>query len=184
MMPLAARHSQNRLIPGFTGIPIHNKLHKPVDGSQTCAYPKKVAKKEATEFCSSTRQRRTSATRRYFFVRTIASPMSGSGGKASACRFPLSPVCKSRHLPFTPFCSGLRGSQTDKEAIMVSSTLTPEQIRLDTIKHLRWQAKAVANLLSAVHLLPAAGQQTTLDTTTRLADELASDLAALVRGAQ
>lgn len=66
---------------------------------------------------------------------------------------------------------------------MVSSTLTPEQSRLDTINHLRWQAKAVANLLSAVHLLPAADQQTTLDTTTRLADELASDLASLVRGA-
>jgi len=63
------------------------------------------------------------------------------------------------------------------------STLTPEKIRLDTIKHLRWQAKAVANLLSAIHLLPAADQQTTLDTTTRLADELACDLAALVRGA-
>ena len=66
---------------------------------------------------------------------------------------------------------------------MVNSTLTPEQIRLDTIKHLRWQAKAVANLLSAVHLLAAADQQTTLDTNARLADELASDLAALVRGA-
>lgn len=58
-----------------------------------------------------------------------------------------------------------------------------EQSRRDTINHLRWQAKAIANLLSAVHLLPAVDQQTTLDTTTRLADELAGDLAALVRGA-
>lgn len=66
---------------------------------------------------------------------------------------------------------------------MVNSTLTPEQSRRDTINHLRWQAKAVANLLSAVHLLPSADQQTTLDTTTRLADELAADLAVLAQGA-
>jgi len=66
---------------------------------------------------------------------------------------------------------------------MVNSTLTPAELRRDTIKHLRWQAKAVANLLSAIHLLPAAEQQSTLDTTTRLADELAGDLAALTRGA-
>lgn len=65
---------------------------------------------------------------------------------------------------------------------MVKSTLTPAELRRDTINHLRWQAKAVANLLSAVHLLPAQDQQTTLETTTRLADELAGELAALVRG--
>lgn len=53
---------------------------------------------------------------------------------------------------------------------MVNSTTTPEQSRRDTINHLRWQAKAV-------------DQQTTLDTTTRLADELAADLATLARGA-
>jgi hypothetical protein len=66
---------------------------------------------------------------------------------------------------------------------MVSRAFTPEQTRLDTFKHLRWQAKAVANRLYTVHLLSAADQQTRLDTTTRLADELASDLVALVRGA-
>jgi len=66
---------------------------------------------------------------------------------------------------------------------MVNSIPTPAELRRDTIKHLRWQAKAIANLLSAVHLLPAADQQATIDTTTRLADELASDLAALTRGA-
>ncbi|SFU93984.1 hypothetical protein [Pseudoduganella namucuonensis] len=65
---------------------------------------------------------------------------------------------------------------------MVHSTPTPAELRRDTIKHLRWQAKAVANLLSAVHLLPAADQQTTIETTTRFADELAHDLAALLRG--
>ncbi len=61
------------------------------------------------------------------------------------------------------------------------STLTPEQNTRDTINHLRWQAKAVANLLSAV---PVTDQRTTLETTTRLADELAGELAALVRGAK
>lgn len=65
---------------------------------------------------------------------------------------------------------------------MVNSTPTPKQSRQDTINHLRWQAKAVANLLSAVHLLGAADQQATLETTTRLADELAGDLATLARG--
>lgn len=64
------------------------------------------------------------------------------------------------------------------------STTTPEQNTRDTINHVRWQAKAVANLLSAVHLLPTADQRTTLETTTRLADELAGELAALVRGAK
>lgn len=67
---------------------------------------------------------------------------------------------------------------------MDNSTLTPAELRRDTINHLRWQAKAVANLLSAVHLLPAADQQTTIETTTRLADELASELATLVGGAK
>lgn len=67
---------------------------------------------------------------------------------------------------------------------MVNSTLTPAELRRDTINHLRWQAKAVANLLSAVHLLPVADQQTTIETTTRLADELASELATLVGGAK
>jgi len=66
---------------------------------------------------------------------------------------------------------------------MVNSTPTPAELRHDNIKHMRWQAKAVANLLSAVHLLPAADQQATIDTTALLADELASDLAALTRGA-
>ncbi len=63
------------------------------------------------------------------------------------------------------------------------SISTPIQSRQDTINHLRWQAKAVANLLSALHLLPDADQEITLDTTTRLADELAGDLATLLRGA-
>jgi len=66
---------------------------------------------------------------------------------------------------------------------MVKSIPAPAELHRDTIKHLRWQAKAVANLLSAIHLLPAHDQQATLDTTTRLADELAGDLAALTRGA-
>ncbi|GEM_PF-1786279 len=64
-----------------------------------------------------------------------------------------------------------------------AATQTPAELRRDTINHLRWQAKAVANLLSAVHLLGVADQQTTLETTTRLADELAGDLATLLRGA-
>lgn len=62
---------------------------------------------------------------------------------------------------------------------MVNSTPTPAELRHDTIQHLRWQAKAVANLLSAVHLLPEAEQQITIETTTRFADELAHELAAL-----
>ncbi|WP_150130987.1 hypothetical protein [Janthinobacterium sp. LM6] len=95
-------------------------------------YPENVAKKEATGFDSPIRQRRTSATRRYFFVRTITSPMSGNGGEASACRFPLSPVCQPRHLLLTPFDSGLRGSTTDKEAIM-PGTATPLHSPLPSI---------------------------------------------------
>ncbi|MYN45935.1 hypothetical protein GTP23_12840 [Pseudoduganella sp. FT93W] len=66
---------------------------------------------------------------------------------------------------------------------MVNSTPTPAEKRRDSINHLRWQAKAVANLLSAIHLLPADDQQATMETTSRLADELAGDLSALVRGA-
>ena len=66
------------------------------------------------------------------------------------------------------------------------STTTPDAIasaqsRIDTINHIRWQARAVTGLLSAVNLLPAADQQTTLETTARLADELARDLAALAQ---
>ena len=103
----------------------HHSHKNSVDERLLPAYPKKVAKKEATGFDSPIRQRRTSATRRYFFVRTITSPMSGSGGEASACRFPLSPVCQPRHLLLTPFDSGLRGSTTDKEATMPGTT-TPQ----------------------------------------------------------
>jgi len=65
---------------------------------------------------------------------------------------------------------------------MVNSTTSSAE-RKNTINHLRWQAKAVANLLSAVHLLSASEQQATLETTIRLADELAGDLSELARGA-
>ncbi|MFZ4875002.1 hypothetical protein ACL9RI_07950 [Janthinobacterium sp. Mn2066] len=85
-------------------------------------YPETVAKKEATGLGRPIRQRRTSAARRFFFVRTIASPMSGSGGEASACRFPLSPVDQPCHLLLTPFGRGACGSTTDKEAIMPGTT--------------------------------------------------------------
>lgn len=95
---------------------------KSLTASSLAVYPENVAKKKATGFDSPIRQRRTSATRRYFFVRTTTSPMSGSGGEASACRFPLSPVCQPHHLLLTPFDSGLRGSTTDKEAIMPGTT--------------------------------------------------------------
>jgi hypothetical protein len=66
---------------------------------------------------------------------------------------------------------------------MVKNTLTPAELHRDTIKHLRWQAKAVANLLSAIHLLPAADQQTTIDTASSLAVEMSTELDALTRGA-
>lgn len=57
------------------------------------------------------------------------------------------------------------------------------QSRRESINHLRWQAKAVANLLSAVHLLSVSDQKSTLAVSARLADELAGDLSALVGGA-
>jgi hypothetical protein len=44
---------------------------KLVDSGLRPEYLKPVADKEATEFDSSNYQRRTSATRRYFFVRTM-----------------------------------------------------------------------------------------------------------------
>lgn len=61
------------------------------------------------------------------------------------------------------------------------SAATPEakQSRRDAINHMRWQSKAVVGLLSALHLLSAADQQSTLEVSARLADELARDLAAL-----
>lgn len=89
-----------------------------VDVRLLSAYPDFVPEKEGTGLGRPIRQRRTSATRRYFFVRTIASPMSGSGGEASACRFPLSPVDQPYHLLLTPFGRGACGFTTDKEAIM------------------------------------------------------------------
>lgn len=49
--------------------PIRNTHHKPVDVSTACAYPKKVAKKEATGFGDLNKVRRTTAVWRYFFVR-------------------------------------------------------------------------------------------------------------------
>ena len=66
---------------------------------------------------------------------------------------------------------------------MVNSTPTPAELHRDTIKHLRWHAKAVASLLSAVHLLPAADQQTTLYTASSLAIEMSTELDLLTRGA-
>jgi hypothetical protein len=46
--------------------------------------------------------------------------MSGNGGEAQACRFPLSPVDQPRHLPLSP--SGARGLITDKEFCMPKNT--------------------------------------------------------------
>jgi hypothetical protein len=50
--------------------------------------------------------------------------MSGNGGEASACRFPLSPVSQPCHLLLTPFESGLRGSPPTLEVIMPSIRTT------------------------------------------------------------
>lgn len=105
-------------------------------------------------------------------------------GYLRVCRVPISPVRQPRHL-LLPLV-WRRGERfiTEIGGYTMPSTTTPEQSRQDAINHLRWQAKAIANLLSAVHLLPAHDQQTTLDTTTRLADELACEMAALTRGAE
>lgn len=145
-MIAAAHHSQNRPIPGFTGISIRFVRNKSVDESQAHAYPDYVAKKEATGCESPNRQGRTSATRRLFFVRAIASPMSGSGGEASACRFPLSPVSQLHHLLLTPYESGLRGFTTDKEAIMPGTATSQHSpvVSLTTADELFAAAFAVA----------------------------------------
>lgn len=66
---------------------------------------------------------------------------------------------------------------------MSAATPNAEQTRRNVINHMRWQSKAVVGLLSAIHLLSAADQQSTLEVSARLADELARDLAELVRGA-
>lgn len=55
-----------------------------------------------------------------------------------------------------------------------------ELARRNAINHARWQSKAVVGLLSALHLLSAADQQSTLEVSARLVGELAQDLAALV----
>ena len=52
--------------------------------------------------------------------------MSGSGGEASACRFPCVPVCQPCHLLLTPFDSGLCGFTPHTEATMPGTT-TPQQ---------------------------------------------------------
>jgi len=62
-------------------------------------------------------------------------------------------------------------------------TSTSEEQRHDTINHLRWEARAVVGLLSAVHLLPEPDKQTTLESCSRLTRKMADDLDALVRGA-
>jgi hypothetical protein len=64
----------------------------------------------------------------------------------------------------------------------MSITSTPEEQRSDIINHLRWEARAVVGLLSAVHLLPEPDKQTTLQSCSRLINKMASDLDALVRG--
>jgi hypothetical protein len=145
-------------------------------------YPEGVAKKEATGFGSPIYTWRTTALGGIFssVPRRAFNERRWLGG----LRLPVS-VCTG--LPtfpslLTPFGSGVCGSKPHTEAIMVNRTRTPAESRRDTINHLRWQAKAVANLLSSIHLLPATGQEITLDTTTRLADELASELAVLLRG--
>jgi hypothetical protein len=68
---------------------------------------------------------------------------------------------------------------------MPNTATTPStESRRDIINHTRWQAKAVANLLSAVHLLPEADQQTTIKTAAALAEELTGFLVTLTaRGA-
>ncbi len=63
------------------------------------------------------------------------------------------------------------------------NTEAPNPARQAEIDHLRWKAKAVANLLSAVHMLPRAEQQCTLDTANTLAIELHFELDAFTNGA-
>jgi|GEM_PF-5751582 len=61
------------------------------------------------------------------------------------------------------------------------STTTP--VQSPKIKLIAGQASTFAALLSVLHLLPPAEQPDTLTMLADFADELASDLAALVRGA-
>jgi hypothetical protein len=55
----------------------------------------------------------------------LASPMSGGGGEASACRYPYAPVCQPCHSLLSPFDSGACSSPPAYGAIMPNTT-TPD----------------------------------------------------------
>jgi hypothetical protein len=86
----------------------------------------------------------------------------------------------TKPTPLLPPLPGVRFNRQRTSTMSITST--PDERRSDVINHLRWEARAVVGLLSAVHLLPEPDKQATLESCSRLMNKMASDLDALVRG--
>lgn len=144
-----------------------------------------VPDKEGTGFGDSIYTRRTTAPRRLFFVRAIASPMSGSGGDTfgyagfPVYRFANPAICCSPRL-----ATGCAVQHHTREAIMPSIN-TPVQTpsKSEAIKRIAGYANAVNALLETYLLIPAADQADILAVAASMADDVARDLAALNGGA-
>lgn len=153
-----------------------------VDGTTSPAYAELVAKKEATGFSSSIRQRRTTAPLAVFFRPCLVAPsMSGDGGRLRPAGF----LCHRSANPsssLTPFSSGLCGFKTDKEAIM-PSTITPAISHTEQIRRLAGIADTIGAMLGVFEILPPTGQDDAIAVSASLADDLAQALAALNGGA-
>jgi hypothetical protein len=147
------------------------------------AYSGHVANKDATGFGDSIYTRRTTAPRRVFFVRAIASPMSGSGGDTfgyagfPVYRFANPAICCSPRL-----ATGCVASKHTRETIM-SSTATSAPSHIEQVRRLAGIADTIGAMLSVFALLPPAGQDDAIAVSASLADDLAQQLAAIVGGA-
>ncbi|WP_425254240.1 hypothetical protein ACPJXG_10930 [Janthinobacterium sp. NFX145] len=104
---------------------LHHLSHKnSVDVWRLSAYPEKVAKKEATGFGDLNLTKADDRHQAAFFrpLHHYVLYERQWWGYLRVCRFPLSPVRQPHHLLLSPFGDGLRGSTTDKEAIMPGTT--------------------------------------------------------------
>jgi len=147
------------------------------------AYSGHVADKDAAGFSSLKYTRRTPASWRSFFVRAIASSMSGSGGDTfgyagcRVCRSANPTICRSPRL-----AAGRAVQQPHTEAHM-PGTHSPAISHTEQIRRLAGIADTIGAMLSVFALLPPAGQDDAIAVSASLADDLAQQLAAIVGGA-
>ncbi|MES2935299.1 MAG: hypothetical protein V4805_17630 [Pseudomonadota bacterium] len=152
-------------------------------------YSLRVPKKEGNGFGDLNTPKRTNGAMPFFYVRMLSSAlMGGGGGEAFGLAGFLwcagSPTLSFAAHPFGDG-SGLTAHQgAHHMANHAGSTATPTPTQFDVIKRLAGQADTLGAYLSIIDVLEPAHQSAALARCVNMAEELASDVAAIAGGTQ